>query len=71
MESTEDKNKCKSSCKVYVFLIDTVFTICIRIGTYFIYYKYMNRDKKTVLNMIMSIKHQIININGKYHRNKH
>ena len=43
----EDENKCTSSCTIYVVLIMTIFTICIGIGTYFIYYKCMNYDKKT------------------------
>ena len=42
----EDENKCKSSCTIYVILIAIIFTICIGIGTYFVYYKY--HDKKTV-----------------------
>ena len=46
MGSTEDENKCISSCTIYVVLIVIVFTICIGIGTYFIYCKYMNHDKK-------------------------
>ena len=69
--SVEDENKCKSSFTIYVVLITVIFTICIGIGTYFINYKYMNHNnKKLLLDMIMSIKHQIININGKYQRNK-
>ena len=68
----EDENKCKSSCTICVVLIAIIFTICIGIGTYFIYYKYMNCDKKKLfLNMIIFIKQQIINLNGKYQRNKH
>ena len=43
----EGENKCKSSSTIYVILIAIIFTILIRIGTYFIYYKYMNYDKKT------------------------
>ena len=46
LHSTEDENNCKSSCTIYVVLIVIVFTICIGIGTYFIYYKCMNHDKK-------------------------
>ena len=46
LHSTEDENKYKSSCTIYVVLIVIVFTICIGIGAYFIYYKYMNHDKK-------------------------
>ena len=42
----ERRNECKSSCRIYVVLIVIVFTISIGIGTYFIYYKYMNHDKK-------------------------
>ena len=70
LHSTEGENKCKSSCTICCLVI--VFTICIGTGTYFIYYKYMNHNKKLLpINMIISIKHQIINVNGKYQRNKH
>ena len=41
----ERRNECKSSCTIYVILIAITFTISIGIGTYFIYYKYMNHDK--------------------------
>ena len=71
MSLFERGNDYKFLCTIYVVLISIVFTISIGIGTYFIYYKYINRDKKLLLNMIMSIKHQVININGKYQRNKH
>ena len=67
----ERRTEYKSWCTIYVVLIMIAFTINIGIGTDFIYYKYMNHDKKLILNTIMSIKHQIININGKYQRNKH
>ena len=71
MDLFERENECKYLCTVYVVLIMTIFTIFSGTGTYFIYYKYMNHDKKKLLlNMIMSIKHQIINANGKYQRNK-
>ena len=46
LHSAEDENKCKSSCTIYVILITIIFEICIGIGTYFIYYKYMNHGKK-------------------------
>ena len=42
----EHGNDCKSSCTIYVVLIAIVFTISIGTGTYFIYYKYLNHDKK-------------------------
>ena len=42
LHSTEDENECKSWCTIYVVLIVIVFTICNGIGTYFVYYKYMN-----------------------------
>ena len=41
-------------------LFSLIFTINVGIGTYFVYYKYMNRNKM-FLDMIMSIKQQIIN----------
>ena len=47
MDSTDDEHKCTSSCTIYVILIVIFFTICIEISTYFIYYKYLNHDKKT------------------------
>ena len=47
MSLFECGNDCKSSCTIYVVLITIVFTISIGIGTYFIYYKYINHDKKT------------------------
>ena len=63
---TENIHKC-SSCTLYIVLFSIIFTINIGIATYFVYYKYMNRRKKKMfLDMIMSIKQQIININGKY-----
>ena len=40
--------ECKSSCTIYVVLIAIIFTISIGIGTYFIHYKYINHDTKTV-----------------------
>ena len=49
LHSPEDENKCKSSCTIYVVLIATIFSINIGIGTYFIYYKYMNHDTKNAL----------------------
>ena len=67
-EITLTKNIHKSSsCTLYIVLFSIIFTINIGIATYFVYYKYMNRRKKKMfLDMIMSIKQQIININGKY-----
>ena len=46
--SAKDKNKHKcSSCALYIMLFSIIFIINIGFGTYFIYYKYMNCDKKT------------------------
>ena len=42
----EHKNKCRSSCTIYAVLIVIVYTICVGIGTDFVYYKYMNHGKK-------------------------
>ena len=49
----ENENKCKSYCTIYFVLIAISFTICIGIGTYFIYYKYINHSKKLLLDMIV------------------
>ena len=44
----EDKNKHKcSSCALYIVLFSIMFTIIVGIGAFFVYYKYMNRDKET------------------------
>ena len=42
----ERDNECKSSCTIYVFLIAIVFTT--GITTYFVYYNFLNHDKRTV-----------------------
>ena len=42
----ERKSKCKFSCTIYVVLTVIVFTMSIGIGTYFIYYRYINHDIK-------------------------
>ena len=58
-----NSTKCKSnSCILYIVLFSILFTINIGIATYFIYYKYINHNKKMFLNMIMFIKEKIINI---------
>ena len=36
------------SFTIYVALIAVIFAISIGIGTYFVYYKYMNRNKENV-----------------------
>ena len=43
----EHKNKC-SSCTLYIVLFSITFTISIGIATYFVYYKYMSRNKENV-----------------------
>ena len=42
----EHKNKC-SSCTLSIVLFSIFSTIDIGIGAYFVYYKFMNRDKET------------------------
>ena len=45
---SENENKHKgSSCTLYIVLFSIIFTINVGIGTYFVYYKYMNRNKET------------------------
>ena len=54
----ESKNKC-NSCILYIVLFSIFFIINVGIGAYFVYYKYMNRNKKMFLNIkIMFIKQQ-------------
>ena len=43
----ENKHNC-SSCTVYIVLFLMFFTISIRIGIYFAYYKYISRNEKNV-----------------------
>ena len=44
-----DKNEDKCSfCILHIILFSIFFTINIGIGTYFIYYKYINHNKKNV-----------------------
>ena len=44
----EHKNECVCYYTVFIVLAVIVLTIWIRIGTYFVYYKYMNRNKENV-----------------------
>ena len=46
-EITQAENK-YSSCTLYIVLFSIFFTICIEIATYFVYYKYMSRNKENV-----------------------
>ena len=41
----KNENKC-SSCILYIVLFSIFFTINVGIATYFVYYKYMKRNKK-------------------------
>ena len=73
--SVEHKNKCRSSCTIYVVLIVIVLTICIGIGTYFAY-KYMNhwylkKMMLLVLSLVLVLKkhfNELINVTSQ--RNK-
>ena len=44
---SESKNKC-NSCMLYIALFSIFFIINVGIGSYFVYYKYMNRNKENV-----------------------
>ena len=58
--SAEDENKHKcSSCTLYIVLFSMIFTSKVVIGTYFVYYKYMNGNKELLLNMILFINYQL------------
>ena len=46
---TENENSYKhNSCRVYIVLFSIFFIINVRIDTYFVYYEYMNRNKRDV-----------------------
>ena len=45
LTSAEDENKRKNKCSSRILYI-ALFTINFGIGSYFVYYKYINRDKK-------------------------
>ena len=60
-EITQAENRC-SSCTLYIVLLSIFFTLCIRIATYFVYYKYMSLHKENFPNMITPIKQKVINI---------
>ena len=75
---SENENKYKrSSCTLYIVLFSIVFTINVGIGTYFVYYKYMNRNKETDRKekfyfLGNNYQTQFIElINGTSQRNKH
>ena len=44
---SESKYKC-SSCILYIVLLSIFFMFNVGIAAYFVYYKYMNRNKKNV-----------------------
>ena len=44
----EHKNECIYYYKVFIVLAVIALAICIGINTYFVYYKYMNRNKENV-----------------------
>ena len=62
---TENIRKC-SSCPLYIVLFLISLQSTLKLLLIFFYYKYMNHNKKLLQHMIMSIKQEIININGKY-----
>ena len=46
LAENENKHK-RSSCTLYIMLYLIIFTINVGIGSYFVYYKFMNRNKET------------------------
>ena len=66
------ENDCKSFCTLYIVLFLIIFTINIGIGTFLVYCKYMNHEKKQLLKKVLSFKQQFSkHINGKYQTSKH
>ena len=63
-----ENNYKRNSCIMYIALFSIFFTINVAIGAYFVYYKYMNRNKRLFRNiMIMFIVHKIIKYVSKRH----
>ena len=58
--SENDHKNEYSSCTLYIVLCLLSFAINIGIGTYFVYCKYMSRNKKKILNMISPIKQRLL-----------
>ena len=54
----DHENECKCSCTRYIVLFSIIFTISIGIGTYFIYYIYINPGKKTVAKRVIFFRQQ-------------
>ena len=65
----EHKNECSIMCILYIVLFSILFAINVGIATYFVY-KYMNRNEENVSKYDMSIKQEIININGRNQANR-
>ena len=55
-----------SSYILYIVLFSILFTSNFGIATSFLYYKYINHNKKMFLNMIVFIREKIINNNIKW-----
>ena len=66
----EHGNVCKCSYIIYVVLIAIIFTIDNETVS-FVYSNTRIVKKKLLSEVILSIKKQIVNINGKYQRNNH
>ena len=47
MTNAENNYKC-NSCILYIVFFSIFFTINVEIGAYFVYYKYVNRNKRNV-----------------------
>ena len=52
------ENECQSSCTFYIVLFLIICTVNIGIGTFSVYYNYMNHDKKQLLKKAPSFKQQ-------------
>ena len=46
----KNKNKC-SSCVLHIVLFSGFFTVNVGIAAYFVYYKYVNRNKENVYHV--------------------
>ena len=65
---SEHENKC-SFCTMYILLFSIIFTITLELVFILIAINTWIVTNKMFLNLILSSKQQIININGKYQTN--
>ena len=65
----ENSYKC-NSCTVYIVLFSLLFIINVGIGAYFVYYKYVNRNKKNVSKYFSNFTYKMGEVKQIYIKNR-